>query len=326
MKEDLEGSVYRSEHWQLSMPSGGDSVFRWSAYVTGDGCGEDLQLLAAAFKDGLGWQKVPRGSAMFSFVQSALRDFCDVNGSDELASECAFSGGAVMGIDEVPGSLQPEVVMPGLQCFGVFEGYLLSEGLGGRVPVGFQVEIPKGSQEPATHAVDAAMLGGLRSQDGVSVFQTLVYSNGVKSEYDGRIEVSDGVVDVRFACPADASSEERDAAHMQAIGREIILDSVQIGEFVSTPVAVVGSNAEGSPEIYITRVGCSAAQYANGEHYDLAKAKAEDQGIEPDIAIDPRDAGWAALSPQFVLDSLAAEDRALSEADEQDDVCVNVPF
>lgn len=45
-------------------------------------------------------------------------------------------------------------------------------------------------------------------------------------------------------------------------------------------VLVACINANGSPELYDTVVSVTEAQYALGEHYDLAECKAEQEGYE----------------------------------------------
>jgi hypothetical protein len=55
-------------------------------------------------------------------------------------------------------------------------------------------------------------------------------------------------------------------------------------------VVVLATNSEGSPEFCTCTVNVTSAQYDEGEHYDLAKEKAEAEGYEaPMIAFDARD-------------------------------------
>ena len=56
-------------------------------------------------------------------------------------------------------------------------------------------------------------------------------------------------------------------------------------------VVVLCTNAEGAPEFDTCALQVTQAQYDNGEHYDLAKEYAEDNGYEgPMIAFDANDA------------------------------------
>lgn len=61
-------------------------------------------------------------------------------------------------------------------------------------------------------------------------------------------------------------------------------------------VAVAGRNASGEPEIVVYNIECSKEQYENGDHYDMAKERAEDDGFEPEIAFDENDPAWSMLS------------------------------
>ena len=56
-------------------------------------------------------------------------------------------------------------------------------------------------------------------------------------------------------------------------------------------MAVVGTNANGAPDLYLTFVEATDLQYSEGKHYDMAIARAEDEGYRaPMIAFDQNDA------------------------------------
>lgn len=56
-------------------------------------------------------------------------------------------------------------------------------------------------------------------------------------------------------------------------------------------VVVLCTNSEGAPEFHTCTPEVTQEQYDNGEHYDLAKENAEDNGYEgPMIAFDANDA------------------------------------
>ena len=56
-------------------------------------------------------------------------------------------------------------------------------------------------------------------------------------------------------------------------------------------MAVVGTNANGAPDLYLTFVEATDLQYNEGQHYDMAIARAEDEGYRaPMIAFDQNDA------------------------------------
>lgn len=56
-------------------------------------------------------------------------------------------------------------------------------------------------------------------------------------------------------------------------------------------MAVVATNAEGSPDFYLTFVQVTNHQYQHGRHYDMAIVRAEDEGYRaPMIAFDRNDA------------------------------------
>lgn len=56
-------------------------------------------------------------------------------------------------------------------------------------------------------------------------------------------------------------------------------------------MAVLAANSEGAPDLYLTFVEATDLQYNEGQHYDMAIARAEDEGYRaPMIAFDPNDA------------------------------------
>lgn len=56
-------------------------------------------------------------------------------------------------------------------------------------------------------------------------------------------------------------------------------------------MAVIATNTEGAPDLYLTFVEATNLQYNEGQHYDTAIACAEDEGYRaPMIAFDPNDA------------------------------------
>ncbi|AIP30573.1 hypothetical protein DR64_267 [Paraburkholderia xenovorans LB400] len=68
-------------------------------------------------------------------------------------------------------------------------------------------------------------------------------------------------------------------------------------------MAVLATNAEGSPDLYLTFVEATDLQYNEGQHYDIALARAEDEGYRaPMIAFDPNDAaaGMLRLAAEFM--------------------------
>ncbi|MBC8745526.1 MULTISPECIES: hypothetical protein [Paraburkholderia] len=56
-------------------------------------------------------------------------------------------------------------------------------------------------------------------------------------------------------------------------------------------MAVLTINAEGSPDLSLTFVEATDLQYNEGKHYEMALARAEDEGYRaPMIAFDQNDA------------------------------------
>ncbi|MBN3809881.1 hypothetical protein [Paraburkholderia sp. Ac-20347] len=56
-------------------------------------------------------------------------------------------------------------------------------------------------------------------------------------------------------------------------------------------MAVLAANSEGAPDLYLTFVEATDLQYNEGQHYDMAIARAEEEGYRaPMIAFDPNDA------------------------------------
>lgn len=61
-------------------------------------------------------------------------------------------------------------------------------------------------------------------------------------------------------------------------------------------MVVLATNAEGSPDLYATFVEANDLQYNEGQHYDMALARAEDEGYRaPMIAFDQNDAAASML-------------------------------
>lgn len=56
-------------------------------------------------------------------------------------------------------------------------------------------------------------------------------------------------------------------------------------------MTALATNAEGAPGFYLTFVEATDLQYNEGQHYDMAIARAEDEGYRaPMIAFDQNDA------------------------------------
>lgn len=72
-------------------------------------------------------------------------------------------------------------------------------------------------------------------------------------------------------------------------------------EFITIKVIVLCTNAEGSPEFSTREIQCTQAQYDNGDHYDMAKEAAEDDGYEsPMMAFDENDSAARQLNDTLV--------------------------
>lgn len=329
MKERLEGAVYRCEHWTHA-PRGTEYTFRWSAFAEGDGVGDNLQLLSACLKDGLGWQKVPRGSAMFKDLQDGLRSFCDVNGLELLQEECeAQENGAIYELETPAGSEwidiernTEEQPAPSVKRVHFYTGYLSSNDLGhvnGRLQVDFAVAKSPDDPEPTQQEEDAAFMCALAQQ--MHIYQEIVHSNGVKTDYSGSIESDDGCIEVSFTCSADASVEEKDVAHLASMAQKAQFNWVELGRKIVAPVVVVGHNASGVPDSFFVDVMCSQDQYGNGDHYDLAKEHAEAEGFDPAIAFDANDEAWKtfdwkAAGTRELVDADSSQEQAYQLADE----------
>lgn len=301
MKEKLDGAVYRCEHWSHA-PRGTEYTFRWSAFAQGDGVGENLQLLSACLKDGLGWQKVPRGTALFKNLEDGLRSFCAINGLEMLQEACnAQENGAVYDLESPsnPGDGWAEIAQEKsskasrIRQMHYYSGYMFSSHYGHfneRIQVEFAVSGPPDGSEPSHQEQDAAFMAALAQKMQISA--DVVHSNGVKTDYDGFVESDSGCIQVRFSCAADASVAEMDAAHLAAMAQQVQFNWVCLGTKIVTPVAVVGHNANGEPDVFMTEVVCSQEQFDNGEHYDLAKEQAVAEDFDPSIAFDPNDEAW----------------------------------
>lgn len=62
-------------------------------------------------------------------------------------------------------------------------------------------------------------------------------------------------------------------------------------------VGVMSEDANGAPDVTFHTIECSQEQYDNGDHYDMAKDLAEEDGYEPKIAFDENDPAWRAFQP-----------------------------
>lgn len=58
---------------------------------------------------------------------------------------------------------------------------------------------------------------------------------------------------------------------------------------------VACTNANGDPDLFFVKVKCTDKQFENGDHYDSAKAHAEQQGYEPFLAYDEVDSAGKAM-------------------------------
>lgn len=68
-------------------------------------------------------------------------------------------------------------------------------------------------------------------------------------------------------------------------------------------VGVMSEDANGAPDVTFHSIECSQEQYDNGDHYDMAKALAEDAGYEPAIAFDEHDPAWTAMKVNTTPDA-----------------------
>lgn len=74
-------------------------------------------------------------------------------------------------------------------------------------------------------------------------------------------------------------------------------------------MAVVGTNANGTPDLYLMFVEATDLQYDEGQHYDMAIARAEDEGYRaPMIAFDQNDA-----ASRMLRDAIAFMEGAVDE-------------
>ncbi len=72
-------------------------------------------------------------------------------------------------------------------------------------------------------------------------------------------------------------------------------------------VAVIGHNAGGEPDAVFYDIGCTSDEYSGGEHYEIAKEMAEQNGYQAVMAFDEFDPAWAMLG-------LPKDDEAEDEA------------
>lgn len=69
-------------------------------------------------------------------------------------------------------------------------------------------------------------------------------------------------------------------------------------------VGVMSEDANGAPDVTFHTIECSQEQYDNGDHYDMAKDLAEEDGYEPKIAFDERDPAWRVIKGNDIYKSL----------------------
>jgi hypothetical protein len=62
-------------------------------------------------------------------------------------------------------------------------------------------------------------------------------------------------------------------------------------------VYVGAFNSEGAPELLPFDVHCSSEEYVVGDHYDMARAMAQEQGYKPSFHFDERDPAARQLQP-----------------------------
>jgi hypothetical protein len=60
--------------------------------------------------------------------------------------------------------------------------------------------------------------------------------------------------------------------------------------FTRIRMVVLATNAEGSPDLFLTAVDATGTQYEHGRHYDMALLRAREEGYEtPMMAFDQHD-------------------------------------
>ncbi len=62
---------------------------------------------------------------------------------------------------------------------------------------------------------------------------------------------------------------------------------------------VAATNANGEPDLYFVMVYATEEQINNGEHYEVACAKACEEGYDAVLAYDERDTAGKAMLPLF---------------------------
>jgi len=62
-------------------------------------------------------------------------------------------------------------------------------------------------------------------------------------------------------------------------------------------------NASGEPDFFFCKVKCNDDEIDNGEHYDAARALAEEEGYEVRLVYDQMDSGGQAIQHIFCWDS-----------------------
>lgn len=66
---------------------------------------------------------------------------------------------------------------------------------------------------------------------------------------------------------------------------------------------VAGINSNGEPDFFFVKVGGTAEQIEEGQHYDTAKDEAAEQGYEPALVFDENDPAGKAILNSFVWES-----------------------
>lgn len=66
---------------------------------------------------------------------------------------------------------------------------------------------------------------------------------------------------------------------------------------------VAAVNANGEPDFFFCKIECTANEYDLGEHYRAAERLAEQNGYEPKLSFDERDAAGKAILDHFVWES-----------------------
>lgn len=78
-------------------------------------------------------------------------------------------------------------------------------------------------------------------------------------------------------------------------------------ETTKLKIMVLGTNANGEPDIFDCSLEVSKGQRENGEHHEKAMSLARAAGYEPKMAVDEDDGLWARLNPTKVYKRFAQE-------------------